>query len=320
MHREPCRRTAIKIRVTFLAQDASQVDESCGSWMFAYRCPRPPVLKMGNGLVARQSGAGAKTNRGTVMRRRSLSLVTAAMIGLAAGQAFAADLPRKAPAYVPPVPPPSIYVWTGCYIGANAGGVFARRSADFGSFGSLDSDTNSGFAGGGQIGCDYQFAGGWVFGIRDMFDGSNLSRGRTFSFPGTTPPVAGTVDFKNSWFDTLTGRIGYSFTPAWLWYFQGGAAWAKNSADVNINGFQVGSADRTRTGWTVGGGVEWMFVPHWSLFLEGNYMDFGSTNRNLVTPLAGSICQFGCGFNTKTTATTVLVGVNYRFNLGKAPY
>ena len=102
------------------------------------------------------------------MGRRSLSLVTAAVIGLAASQASAADLPRKAPVYVPPAPPPT--TWTGCYIGANVGGVFARRSADFGTFGSLDSDTNSGFAGGGQIGCDYQFAGGWVFGIRNMFD------------------------------------------------------------------------------------------------------------------------------------------------------
>ena len=62
-----------------------------------------------------------------------------------------------------------------------------------------------------------------------------------------------------------------------------------------------------------------MFAPHWSAFLEGNYMDFGSTNRNLVSPV-GTICQFGCGFSTKATATTVLVGVNYRFNWGKAPY
>ena len=159
-----------------------------------------------------------------------------------------------------------------------------------------------------------------MIGIRDMFDGSSLSRDRTFSFPGTTPPVAGTVHLKNSWFDTLTGRLGYSVTPAWLWYFQGGAAWAKNSADVNINGFQVGSADKTRTGWTVGGGVEWMFAPHWSAFLEGNYMDFGSTDRNIVTPATIPVCAAGCPFNTKTTATTVLVGVNYRFNWGKAPY
>ena len=73
------------------------------------------------------------------MGRRSLSLVTAAVIGLAASQASAADLPRKAPAYVPPAPPP--ITWTGCYIGANVGGVFARRSADFGSFGDLSIPT-----------------------------------------------------------------------------------------------------------------------------------------------------------------------------------
>jgi hypothetical protein len=29
-----------------------------------------------------------------------------------------------------------------------------------------------------------------------------------------------------------------------------------------------------------------MFTPGWSAFLEGNYMDFGSNDRTLVTPLA----------------------------------
>ena len=48
-------------------------------------------------------------------------------------------------------------------------------------------------------------------------------------------------------------------------------------------------------------------------------MDFGSTNRNIVAP-DGTVCAAGCGFSTKATATTVLVGVNYRFNWGKAPY
>jgi hypothetical protein len=36
----------------------------------------------------------------------SLMLLAAATIGLAATQALAADLPRKAPVYVPPAPPP----------------------------------------------------------------------------------------------------------------------------------------------------------------------------------------------------------------------
>ena len=183
----------------------------------------------------------------------------------------------------------------------------AARQLD--RFGDLSSDSHSGFAGGGQIGCDYQFAGGWVFGIRDMFDGSSLSRDRTFSFPavGTFPGASRTV-LKNSWFDTLTGQNGYSFTPGLAVVLPGRRRLGSDTADVNINGFQVGSADKTRTGWTVGGGVEWMFAPHWSAFLEGNYMDFGSTDRNIIHPPRPSLsCAAGCPFNTKTTAATVIM-------------
>ena len=90
---------------------------------------------------------------------------------------------------------------------------------------------------------------------------------------------------------------------------------AKNSADVTISSVFVCSADRTRTGWTVGGGVEWMLAPaDWSAFLEGNYVELGSTNHNLVTPV--DLYLVGCAFSTKATATPVLVGMNYRFNWG----
>src|ERR1700687_3942200 len=105
------------------------------------------------------------------MRKCSLTLLAAAAIGLTASQGVsAADLGRRipppAPAYNPPAPLP--YVWTGCYIGGNVGGAWGRIDvSDVAGSGSV-SATNSGFAGGGQIGCDYQ-AGAWVFGLRDMF-------------------------------------------------------------------------------------------------------------------------------------------------------
>jgi outer membrane immunogenic protein len=248
------------------------------------------------------------------MRKLSLMLLASATFALAANQALAADLPRKAPAYVPPAPPP--VTWTGCYIGANIGGVFGDAKADLG-FGEI-STNNSGFAGGGQIGCDYQFSGGWVIGFRNMFDGTSLKRDRALALPDTEGANFGTVSFKTNWFDALTGRLGYSWAPSWLLYGQGGVAWVKNSADITINGFDLGSFSRTRSGWTAGGGIEWMFAPHWSAFLEGNFMDFGSQNRVLFD---GGVCAAGCAFNTSTTASNILVGVNYRFGgFGKAPY
>jgi outer membrane immunogenic protein len=245
------------------------------------------------------------------MRKSSMTLLTAA-IALAASQAWAADLPRKAPAYAPPPPPPM--TWTGCYIGANIGGAFGRLELD-GPFGGSGSSDGSGFAGGGQIGCDYQFSGGWVIGFRNMFDGTSNNRSRSFSVTTATGTASGTVDFHNQWFDTLTGRLGYAVSPAWLLYFQGGAVWSRVEANVTVSapGFSgTGSASDTKTGWTIGGGLEWMFAPHWSAFLEGNYMDFGSRGQTVFTPVA-TACAAGCAFSAKATAATVLVGVNYRF-------
>jgi outer membrane immunogenic protein len=240
------------------------------------------------------------------------SLIALTAMTLIAGEASAADLPRKAPAYAPPAPPP--VTWTGCYIGANVGGVWSQGDANF-AFGTARSNDNSGFAGGGQIGCDYQFSGGWVIGIRNMFDGTTLSRDRNLFDPNTG--ATGTLNFKTQWFDTLTGRVGYAFAPAWLIYGQGGVAWAQAKADLTFDGVTFGNLSNTRTGWTAGGGVEWMFAPNWSAFLEGNYMDFGNNDHSVVTPLA---CPAGCAFSTHAKAATVLVGVNYRFNWGKAPY
>src|SRR4249919_410394 len=168
------------------------------------------------------------------MRKHSLMLL-AAVIGLAASQASAADLPRKAPAYIPPPPPP--LTWTGCYIGANVGGAFGDASATF-NFGEV-STNGSGFAGGGQIGCDYQFAGtGWVIGFRDMFDGTSNKRSGTI--PAGVPGIGGdVVNFNNQWFNTLTGRVGYAVAPAWLLYFQGGGAWAHTSTNITAAGLQI---------------------------------------------------------------------------------
>ena len=267
------------------------------------------------------------------MRKHTLSVLAAAAVGLTASMASAADLPRKAPAYVPPVAPP-IMTWTGCYIGGNVGGVFTQQSADF-NVGSISHD-NSGFTGGGQIGCDYQWAGGWVIGFRNMFNGTS-GGGKTVTLNGFSDEAFNnaTVNFSNQWFDALTARLGYAWGPAWLMYFQGGAVWSKAKAEITgfggtfSNGTPIcgnfgvtcdfGSASKTRTGWTIGGGVEWMFAPHWSAFLEGNYYDYGNNNRTITTnnffdnsPLGFVGCDTGCNFNTKATAATVLVGVNWR--------
>jgi outer membrane immunogenic protein len=241
---------------------------------------------------------------------KRILLATVAMTALGSASALAADLPqRPEPAYKAPVMVPApVATWTGCYVGGNIGGAWANGSASGG--GAEVSTTGSSFVGGGQVGCDYEFGGGFVIGARDMFDGTSGSRSGTFPAGAFGAPLGTTAvaNFNNQWFDTLTARVGYAVQPTWLLYFQGGGAWAHTTSSVSYAGFQYGQTSNTRSGWTIGGGVEWMFAPHWSAFLEYNYMDFGSQSAS-VTGALGAV--YPVSFSA--TESDVLIGVNYRF-------
>ena len=242
------------------------------------------------------------------MRRKASMFIIAAGFGLAFSQmAFAADLSR--PAYQPPPPPilapTPVYNWTGFYVGGNLGGAWGNVEVTDVTKGATISPDSSGFAGGGQVGFDYQM-GSWVVGIRNVIDGTNLSKSVTYA----GPTFAGTINGNTNWFDALTGRVGYLVQPNLLVYAQGGAAWAQWNVTFNNGaGVQVGELSGSKTGWTAGAGVEWMFVPHWSAFLEYNYMGFGTFSSAVATCIGAT-----CGtFSGKADLQNVLVGVNYKF-------
>ena len=246
------------------------------------------------------------------MQRTSFALLALAALGLVTSQALAADMAR--PVYKAPPPPPApIYNWTGCYIGVNLGGAWGNVDVTDVNTGATISPSNSGFAGGGQIGCDRQM-GAWVIGIRNLIDGTSISNSQTFS----DPLFSGTVNSHLHWFDMLTARGGYLLQPNLLFYAQGGAAWTSWSVNVlNAAGAQVAEVSgNNRTGWTVGGGVEWMFVPHWSVFLEYNYMNFGTSTGNFAingfTP-QGLPVTTPVSVSAKANLQNVLLGVNYKF-------
>ena len=246
------------------------------------------------------------------MRKISSFIAAAALAVGLSHAATAADLPRKAPPAPPPPPPPT---WTGCYVGVNVGAARGRFELD--TAGGEFHRSNTGFAGGGQFGCDYQFAGsGLVLGFRNMFDGTTNHRDATVSFVTPTGAVGtATASLHNRWFDALTGRLGYSWQWPWMIYVQGGAVWSRIEADATLAvpaGVFAGSWSDTKTGWTVGLGGEYRWTPNWSVFLEGNYYDFGTRDHFVVSPVALG-CAAGCAFSTHAKAATVLVGVNYRF-------
>jgi outer membrane immunogenic protein len=244
------------------------------------------------------------------MRKSVLMLIAAVVIDLTASQrALAADIarpPRYAPpAYVAPVAPVLTPPWIGCYVGGNIGGAWSNVDLS-GVSGVNFSASNGGVAGGGQIGCDYQW-GAWVAGIRNMLDATSLSSDTNVS----TVPFTGTVNSRTRWFDTLTVRGGYLVQPNVLLYAQGGAAWTNtNITFLDGSGAQLGEASNDRTGWTVGAGVEWRFGPQWSVFAEYNFMGFGTQSATFTG------CGGSCVVNANANADvqSALAGVNYKFN------
>ena len=257
-------------------------------------------------------------------------LATLASVTVAVGTIFgtsaspAADLPPPPYAKAPPVysPPPS---WSGCYLGANIGagadnthtvgvafaGVPFVPPVDYGSSNGL------GFIGGGQVGCDYQFASSWVVGIQGKADfGSVSSTNPVVVIPGITA----SYQLKNT--EDLTARLGYVIAPSVLAYVKGGAAWANISASSVAPGAIVGeTASVTRLGYTVGAGLEWKFARGWSMFGEYNYMDFGTKTSPLYsTGLADPALGFGATGALSDTVSLrlrsqqVVVGVNYKFD------
>ncbi len=225
-------------------------------------------------------------------------LVLAAALLSAGASAQAADLPaRYAKAQSAPLP----YDWTGFYLGANLGGAFSDESAatPFGSF----SPNPSGVLGGIQLGYNFLLAPNWLIGVEGEFDWTSSQANVIVP----NPVAAATIASDHNWYDTLEGRLGFVQGP-WLYYFKGGAAWinADYSVTGNFNGIATGySVNNTRSGWTIGGGIEYMLAPGWSAKLEYDYLDFG--NQALGVGALGSTI----GINT--TVQEVKIGVNYHW-------
>ena len=174
------------------------------------------------------------------------------------------------------------------------------------------------FVAGGQVGCDYQ-SGGVVLGVQGQFDWTQM-KGRFHD------AVTGVFDetAEARWYATATGRVGYAMTPSSLFYARGGVAWINNRyQDIGVAGSFVcgggncntvtSSPTSTRLGWTVGLGFEYMLGPNWSVFLEYDYLDFGTAN---IGPLGTSPPNT---FQIAQHVQTVMLGLNFRLNLGGAP-
>jgi outer membrane immunogenic protein len=283
------------------------------------------------------------------MRKAAFGFVAvAAMIGT---PALAADMPVKAS----PAPAP-VYSWTGWYVGLNAGGGWQNTTIDNGvtsnsgiAFilfpalnGAIPQQFNthpSGFIGGGQIGYNYQFAPNLVAGLEADFQGANIkgtaNAANTVVDAGTgVITVAGSGSRKIDGLGTQRVRLGWLPVDPLLVYATGGLAYGRVETGVSfsgsrinppgggaipLNGFTATSQSETRAGWTLGGGLEWMFAPRWTVKAEYLYYDLGTETLNqplTLNPLPGNLVS-PINANIQSVSryrgNIARAGVNYEF-------
>lgn len=181
-------------------------------------------------------------------------------------------------------------------IGGVAYGIATAQLATF----SL-STSNEGFAGGGQVGYNQQFGRWLVLGAEADLDGIFDSDDRTRADSTLTPPgFAGFPILQSAQvfreidsIGTVRGRVGITVMPCLLIYGTGGFAYGETISKTDITQFVAnsgaipnsyhahGQAEGLRSGWTAGGGLEWMFMTHWSIKAEYLFYDLGSVSYQL---------------------------------------
>src|SRR6266508_44878 len=254
-------------------------------------------------------------------------LASVACTALVAAPAMAADMPVKAP------PPPVVFTWTGCYLGANAGYGWSRSdtattlTSNFSAvaaqpiFNAIMSPTlhPKGGIAGGQIGCNYQ-AGNFVFGAETDYSYFHLTDSVvTSGTPPANATLTSTTAVSTDWLWTGRLRVGVAVDRA-LFYVTGGIATTRlNYSQVNsftpcafINttiSTEAVATSATKAGWTAGGGVEYAVTNNWTVKAEYLYADFGS----ISTVGADDTVRSPFFHNANLKVSTARVGINYLF-------
>jgi outer membrane immunogenic protein len=246
------------------------------------------------------------------MRFKLTGFIVAAVSLAAAQNAFAADMPAKAPAYKAPMAVATS--WTGFYVNGGIGyGMWAADSTLNLPGTSICVTCETQVQGGKGwlatigVGYDYQFSPKIVAGV---FGDASLS-----SLKGTLLDVndAGNGEIKQTSSWAAGARAGWLVTPQTLSYMNGGYTSARFSGTTMVNGFNgtprgITTPAFTTNGWFLGGGMETSVAPNWFWRTEYRYAYYG----NKV--ISESPVTFD--FNFRPTVQTVTSQIVYKFNGG----
>jgi outer membrane immunogenic protein len=250
------------------------------------------------------------------MNHRLLALGSVAALALGVSGALAADIPARGPAIAPaPVIFAPAFTWSGFYVGVNAGHAGDKFRYPFGGdigntpYSGSASVTSSGFIGGGQIGYNYAFGGGFMLGVEADYQFANVDGSLNLALNN---PISAAIEGGSELtsFGTVRGRIGYGWDRA-LIYATGGWAYGrvKSSGSIEFGGFSGGlSRSQSANGWTLGAGMEYALTNNLSFKTEYLYVDLGDK-----TLYAADYRFATARLDVDTRFHVVRAGLNWRF-------
>jgi opacity protein-like surface antigen len=208
---------------------------------------------------------------------------------------------------------PWYYDWSGVYLGGFGGYLHSPTTitTNLTTTGALDntsSFTANNVQFGGQAGFDFlspwHVLAGLALDATSGFDHTTTITGASTAY---TQEMKVTVD------GTVRGRLGYAYNNV-LVYGTGGWAWATSSftrvqlvgktGNANVGNTQTLSANLS--GWTAGGGLALGFWRNWEFFAEYRYVSYGAATIGYPAALRTA--------TSSTTVTSILGGVNFKFN------
>ncbi|MFD2252746.1 outer membrane protein, partial [Pseudochelatococcus lubricantis] len=161
---------------------------------------------------------------------------------------------------------------------------------------------DGGFTGGGQIGYNYQIDQ-FVIGVEADINYADLKgKNNAWGYAGI-----GSSSNGIEWFGTVRARLGFAIDRALIYGTGGFAYGGGNSNGFVYNGVYYSQDDDTRTGWTLGAGVEYAFTDNITARVEGLYVNLGKEDRNFFAPTI---------YNKRkdTEFGVIRAGLNYKFN------
>ena len=253
--------------------------------------------------------------------------------------------PSNAAIDAPVTPIALAWSWTGFYLGAHVGGGWGYESFN-GSFvnpratgTSSGTGNSSGWLGGGQIGMNYEFAGPWLVGVEVDGDWANISGSASSCSTYTTGAHVGftsgcaTSKVTLNDFGTVRGRLGYVYENV-LFYGTGG--WVLgNSSGTHVatcegvlcpatsTAFSGGTAlfSNSLSGWAAGAGIEWRFLPRWTLRAEYLHLEFDNVTTRFAAAVTTSLgtTPVNHSISSNNGIEIARFGVSYLFSSGPTP-